>query len=425
MKKLALFIVVGFVVLIVWGLIYASYQLATRPPMPPDSVGLVYPWGAMHLDLDQSEADSELEKSIIASFRAEPQWEFDLDKDGVRTYAMLVLSGGGSAGAFGAGFLSGWTKAGTRPDFKLVTGVSTGSLQATFAFLGSDYDHVLTRAFQEYDTEHIYTERGIVGAVLGDSAWDSAPLKKIIDTYIDDAVLAAVTKKHAVGHRLFVGTSNMDTGELVIWDMGKIASSNRPDKLKRYRNVILASCSIPVLFPPVYFGIEVDGKMYYEMHMDGGAKSALFLRGFMLDVEDAMIDAGISDPETELSLYIIRNGVSGDEASRDNVAASSLSIATKMINEVFELSMSASLYRIYVLAALYGVDFNLAAIPDDFDPDLDPVIFDLAQMKRLYDFAFNEAKTGYKWMKVPPGLDKDEILADTNKTAAEASHKKR
>ncbi len=425
MKKLALFVLGGFVVLIVWGLIYASYQRATRPPGPPNSIRLVYPWGAMHVDSDQEEEDSQLEKSIMASIRAEPRGGFDPDKDGVREYAMLVLSGGGSAGAFGAGFLSGWTKAGTRPDFKIVTGVSTGSLQATFAFLGPDYDDRLTEQFLTYDTKHIYTERGVVGAVLGDSAYDSAPLKKLLDKCIDDEVLAAVAKKHAAGHRLFVGTSNMDTEEFVIWDMGKIASSNRPDKLKRYRNVLLASCSIPVLFPPVYFEIEVDGKKYYEMHMDGGAQSQLFLRGFMLDLEDALIDAGISDAKHELSLYIIRNGMAGDEPHRDNVEASSLSIATKMINGVFELSASASMYRVYVLAGRYGVDFNLAAIPDDFDPDLDPVIFDLAQMKRLYDFAFIEAKTGYEWMKVPPGLDKDEILADTNKRPAEAAGKKR
>ncbi len=177
MKKLALLVLGGFVVLIVWGLIYVSYQRATRPPGPPTGIGMVYPWGAMHVDSDQEEADSELEKSMITSFLAEPRGEFDPDKDGVREYAMLVLSGGGSAGAFGAGFLSGWSKAGTRPDFKIVTGVSTGSLQATFAFLGSDYDDELTEQFTKYDTKHIYTERGVVGAVLGDSAYDSSPLK--------------------------------------------------------------------------------------------------------------------------------------------------------------------------------------------------------------------------------------------------------
>ena len=149
----------------------------------------------MNVDSDQEEADSEMEKSIMASFRAEPENGFDPDDDGVREYFMLSLSGGGSGGAFGAGLLAGWTQAGTRPEFKIVTGVSTGSLQATFAFLGSDYDDELSEVFLNYDTEHIYQERGVVGALLGASAFESAPLKKLIDTYIDDKVLARISHR--------------------------------------------------------------------------------------------------------------------------------------------------------------------------------------------------------------------------------------
>jgi hypothetical protein len=363
----------------------------------------------MHVDSDQDEADSDLEISLIESFESERRGDFDSDADGVREYSFLVLSGGGSAGAFGAGLLAGWSKSGMRPNFKIVTGVSTGSLQATFAFLGSDYDDELTEVFLNYDTERIYTQRGVLGAALGDAAWDSAPLKQLIDTYIDDAVLAAVARKHASGYRLFVGTSNMDTDEFVIWDMGRIASSERPDKLEHYRNVLLASCSIPVLFPPVYFPIEVDGETYYEMHLDGGAQSQLFLRGFMLDLEDALLDAGAPSTQYDLSLYIIRNGTAGLEPERDNLPASVLSIATEMINGVFRLSTSASLYHVYILASRYGVDFNLAAIPDDLEPDLNPVIFDTKQMKQLYDFAHDKAESGYAWAKLPPGLDRDEI----------------
>lgn len=396
-------------VLIGAALIYADSKRATRPPAPPENVGSVYPWGAMRLDRDQEEEDSLLELSVMASFDSEPAGAFDPDRDDVREYAMLVLSGGGSAGAFGAGLLSGWSKAGTRPDFKVVTGVSTGSLQATFAFLGSDYDDELTRVY-EYGTDEIYRRRGIVAATLGDSAWDSAPLKELIDRHVDDAVLAAVAVKHRAGHRLYVGTSDMDTKEFVIWDMGRIASSDRPDKLERYRNVLLASSSIPVLFPPVYFEVGINGERYYAMHVDGGARAQVFLRGFMLDLEDALEDMSIPEDKYELSLYIIRNGTAGNEPHRDNVSASSLAIATEMMGSVFDLSSSSSLYRVYVLASRYGVDFNLAAIPDDFDPDFDSMIFDVDRMKRLYDFAFRQAESGYAWSKTPVDIDKDELF---------------
>lgn len=409
MKKLLLplFAVLG--VLLVAGWILVSTMQATRPPAPPAGSPITYPWGAMHLDDDQDEPDSQLEQSIVASIRDEPEGWFDPDKDGRAEYALLVLSGGGSAGAFGAGFLSGWTKAGTRPDFKIVTGISTGSLQATFAFLGSEYDDELSEVFTQYGTDEIYTKRSLLGGLLGESAWDTEPLKELIERYITDDVLAAVAAKHATGHRLFLGTSNMDTREFNIWDMGAIASSKRTDKLERYRNVMLASCSIPVLFPPVYFDVEVNGEDYYEMHVDGGVKSQLFLRGFMLDFEETLEEAGVED-KVEASLYVIRNGRAGEEISRSIVAASSLSIASATINGVFALSTDSSLFRIYVLANRNNIDFNLAAIPDDAFPELVPLVFDFVTMRKVYDYAFEKASAGYEWAKVPPGLDPAELI---------------
>jgi hypothetical protein len=410
LKKFLLFLFAAIGVLVIFvvlGWVTIATMSATRPPAPPAGSPIAYPWGSMHVDEDQDEPDSHLEKTIIESFRSEPKGWFDPDKDGVREYAMLVLSGGGSAGAFGAGFLSGWSKSGTRPDFKIVTGVSTGSLQATFAYLGPDYDDQLTEVFTKYGTDDIYTKRGILAALLGDSAWDSAPLKKLIDAYIDDKVLNAVAAKHAKGHRLFVGTSNMDTSELIIWDMGAIASSSRKDKLERYRKVLLASCSIPVLFPPVYFDVDIGGKKYYEMHLDGGAQSQLFLRGFMLDLEETLVEAGIL-AKTETSLYIIRNGTADEEVTRHIVDASSVSIASATINGVFELSTESSLFRVYMLAARYNIDFNIAAIPDEMFPELDPVDFNLDIMRRVYDYAHDQAQKGYKWAKLPPCLDPDE-----------------
>ncbi len=396
-------------ILLVAGWIIISSMRSIRPQAPPAGSPIAYSWGAMHLDHDQDEPDSELEQSIIASIRDEPAGLFDPDKDGRTEYAILVLSGGGSAGAFGAGFLSGWTKAGTRPNFKVVTGISTGSLQATFAFLGSEYDDTLSEMFTLYDTDEIYTKRSLLGGLLGESAWDTEPLKELIDRYFTADVLAAVAAKHAAGHRLFLGTSNMDTKEFNIWDMGAIASSKRSDKLERYRNVILASCSVPVLFPPVYFDVQVNGEDYYEMHVDGGVKSQIFLRGFMLDFEETLEEAGV-DNKVETSLYVIRNGRAGEEIRRSIVEGSSLSIASATINGVFVLSTDASLFRIYVLANRNNIDFNLAAIPDDAFPEIDPMVFDIVMMRKLYNYAFEKASAGYAWAKVPPRLDPDELI---------------
>ena len=409
MKTTVALLVFAAIVALGAGVAYLEGLRAERPPAPPPGSAISFPWGSMHVDEDQDEVESDLEKALAQSFTDERSGEFDEDKDGVREYAVLVLSGGGSAGAFGAGFLSGWSESGERPKFKIVTGVSTGSLQATFAFLGPDYDEALTHVFTQYGTENIYTERSILGALLGDSAWDSKPLSDLIALYITPEVLDAVAERHARGYRLFVGTSNMDTGEFIIWDMGAIASSNRPDRLERYRQVLLASCSLPVLFPPVYFPTEIDGEQYWEMHIDGGAQAQLFLRGFMLDFEDTLKKA-IPERQTEISMYIIRNGTYDKEANREIIGASSLSIATATINGVFELSTEASLFRTYMLTRRYGIGFNMAAIPDDMFPELNPVVFDRSVMQALYDYAFEAARNGYDWLNVPPGLDPDEWI---------------
>ena len=407
MKKLLIWLVLSVVAIGGLGAVYIESLRASRPPVPPTGSAITLPWGAMQIDRDQDEIESDLEKSFAKSIDDESSAEFDADQNGVRDYSVLVLSGGGAAGAFGAGFLSGWSEHGDRPNFKIVTGVSTGSLQATFAFLGSEYDDTLTQVFTQNGTDNIYTERSILGALLGDSAWDSEPLEELIEEYITLDLVDAVAERHARGYRLFVGTSNMDTGEFIIWDMGAIASSDRADRLEHYRRILLASCSIPVLFPPVYFPVEIEGGKYWEMHMDGGAQAQLFLRGFMLDFEDTLKKVG-ANSDINVSMYIIRNGTFGKQTERDIVSASSVSIAAATINGVFDLSTQSSLFRVYMLTSRFNIGFNMAAIPDDKFPDLDPVDFNLDLMRQIYDYAFEAASNGYEWLTVPPGLDPDE-----------------
>ena len=406
-KTRVLYLFAGIGVLFLAGWIVLAVYRAHRPPAPPSGRPLVYPWGSMNIDDDQDEADSDLEESIEESVEDEAEGSFDPDRDGKREYSILVLSGGGSAGAFGAGLLNGWTASGTRPDFKVVTGVSVGSLQSTFAFLGPEYDDDLREVCTDYDTDHIYSRRNLLGATLGESAFDNGPLRELIERYITPEVLEKVARKHERGYRLYVGTSNMDTREFIIWDMGAIASSKREGKLERYRKVLLASSAIPVLFPPVYFAVQIDGETYYEMHADGGTRSQLFLRGFMLDFQDTLEEENLART-TETSVYILRNGRAGEESSRDLVGASSVSIASATIHSALDLSSESSLFRVYSLSVRYGIDFNFAAIPDDLFPELDPVIFDLEIMKGLYDHGFAKAKGGYPWAKSPPGIDQDE-----------------
>mgnify|MGYP002127650134 CR=1 FL=1 len=90
--------------------------------------------------------------------------------DGVVRYPHLALSGGGANGAFGAGFLNGWSTTRSRPVFKIVTGVSTGALMAPFAFLGPAYDDALREFYTSTASRNIFRMLSIVPQLLAEIA---------------------------------------------------------------------------------------------------------------------------------------------------------------------------------------------------------------------------------------------------------------
>ena len=190
----------------------------------------------------------------------------------------LPLSGGGEDGAFGAGLLNGWSAAGTRPKFDVVTGVSTGSLIAPFAFLGSDYDAILKEAYTTISTADIARVNVLFAAVgLAPSISSNALFEKLIARYMTKQVLNAIAQEYRKGRALFVGTTDLDAQRAVIWNIGAIADSGRPDALELARRIIMASASIPGVFPPVRMKVTVDGKVYDELHVDGGVTRQVFL----------------------------------------------------------------------------------------------------------------------------------------------------
>ncbi len=418
LKRLALIVLGGLIVIALeLGVYLYISQKGKRPAGPPEGVKVSFPFGAIDLDEIQTDPNSKFQKSIADSIRAETPADFDPDHDGEKEYDLLALSGGGSNGAYGAGLLCGWTARGDRPDFKVVTGVSAGALQATAAFLGSKYDYALREIYTLYDTDDIYTRRTVLAGIVRDSRNDSAPLRRIVEKYLTAEVLEAVAAAHARGKRLFLGTTNMDTGAFVIWDMGAIASSGRPDALEHYRNVLMASSAAQVIFPPVYFDVKADGETYSEMHADGATYAQVFFRGFLLDFDDALIDIG--DPKVELRIFIVQNGKALEHQQRQNLEPKVIPIAARTIRYFFDTRSVATLYRVYVLAHRYEIDFNLGAIPQDFTPELDITDFNQTVMKKMFDTGYNQAVNGYPWLKVPPGLDKDEIIPSKSPATAE------
>jgi hypothetical protein len=357
------------------------------------------PWGAIDARSYDAAADARLLRS--------PSPALPSKRAGLPRYALLALSGGGAKGAFGAGLLCGWTKAGTRPQFKVVTGVSTGALMATFAFLGSKYDRELERFYTTTTNSDVMTRRWF--GAFNTSVADTAPLREMIARFIDERVLEAVAAEHRKGRRLYVATTDLDGNRLVIWDLGAIAASKHPARLNRYRNVVLASASIPMVFPPVYFPVDVDGKRYWQMHVDGGVIANVFFSGFMLDVQRYNERANIKHG-AQVDLYIIMNGDLKPEPLPQPIKPNLFSIATAFSYSTSWSSQIGTVTRLYRAAHGIGIGFHLAGIPEDYPGAVPTTSFDPKRMRKLFHYAEDLAASGYPWLKAPPGLNWRELI---------------
>lgn len=323
---------------------------------------------------------------------------------------VLTISGGGADGAFGAGLLCGWTAAGNRPSFKLVTGISTGALIAPFAFVGPDCDYILKKFYTSLSTPDIYTQRPILSVLAGsDALSDTAPLARLLAEIVDEKFLAAVAQAHRQGRRLYIGTTNLDAGRLMVWNMGAIAMHGGPEALALFRKVMRASAAIPVAFPPMYIHVQANGKMYDEMHVDGGTTTQVFFYGFMLDLPAAIREAGIAE-RPPVRLYVIRN--SQIKTNWQTVKPRLLPIASQSVSDLIFSQGVGDLYRIYTIATRDGIDYKLASIPEDYVSKAKEA-FDRVEMTRLFDTAFNMAKAGYPWRSLPPGLKDRPIPSGT------------
>ncbi|MGI9509953.1 MAG: patatin-like phospholipase family protein, partial [Geminicoccaceae bacterium] len=208
----------------------------------------------------------------------------DASPDEAPMLSNLVISGGGANGAFGAGLLSGWSDSGTRPEFEGVTGVSTGAMIAAFAFLGSDYDSVLTEIFASVGRDDIYRPETVSGLLYGSALSNTFPLQRLIEKYVTPALIDAIAEQSRRGRSLSLVTTHFDALRPVIWDIGAIASNRGEEALPLIRQIILASAAVPILFPPVPIELEADGKTFTELHVDGGLSHQAFVYPAQIDV---------------------------------------------------------------------------------------------------------------------------------------------
>jgi hypothetical protein len=310
----------------------------------------------------------------------------------------LAVSGGGEDGAFGAGLLCGWTETGTRPEFEVVTGVSTGALTAPFAFLGPAYDAQLRAVYTELKPADVLIERNIVSGVLGDAMADNSPLFGTISRFLNSDMLAAIAKGYEEGRLLLIGTTNLDARERVIWDIGAIAASNHPRGPDTIRRILLASAAVPGAFPPSMIEATLDGVTYQEMHVDGAAFTQAFLYPpSMTDERRDRLRRRL--PVVPVTAYIIRNG--RVDPGWTTVQRRTLGIAGRAISTMIGASGKNDLIRIYETCRRDNVDYKLAYIGTDFTMELSEP-FDPVYMRALFDYGYQRARHGYDWKTTPP-----------------------
>tara|TARA_R110002049_G_scaffold301274_2_gene493232 strand:- start:6246 stop:7457 length:1212 start_codon:yes stop_codon:yes gene_type:complete len=308
----------------------------------------------------------------------------------------LAISGGGADGAYGAGVLVGWTKAGTRPEFTMVTGVSTGALTAPFAFLGSDYDDELKLLYTTLDSPRIFFRRGFFSIIRGDSAADNSPLMDMLEEYVTDEMIAKIAVEYRKGRILSIGTTDLDAGRPVIWNIGRIANSGQPGAADLIRQILLASASIPGVFPPAYIKVQTpDGKTYDEMHVDGGTSAQMFLYPTSTDFKQLREELNIKGTPTA---YVIRN--SRVEASYEPVKARLPNIGARSVDSLIRTQGIGDAFRIAAVTQRDGVDLELTWIPMNAPENPGETLFDPAYMSALFEYGYQRAVDGSAWTNV-------------------------
>lgn len=309
----------------------------------------------------------------------------------------LALSGGADNGAFGAGVLNGWTETGQRPEFDMVTGVSAGALIAPFAYLGPGFDDRLRALFTEIAPADVVLLGRVAFSVLFREALaDTAPLARLIERHADEAMLQAIAAQHERGRLLLIGTVNLDVGRPVVWNIGAIAASGHPDALRLIRRILLASSSIPGAFPPVLIDVELGGRRFQEMHVDGGAAMQVFLYPPRLRPRAVLGRAGV---QRETTAWVIRNG-------RVDVAISDppgglFSITRRSAQTLLHFSSINDIDRIYLTTYRDNIGFRLQSIGQEFDAPR-PGPFDNSFMRALFAHGEARGRDLTSWRTTPP-----------------------
>jgi len=301
---------------------------------------------------------------------------------------ILALSGGGAYGAFGAGAVAGLTRTGSRPDFAVVTGVSVGALVAPYAFLGPDWDADLLDIFSGGVGEDLLQSRGL-GAIFGSSLYRGKPLQQLVDAHLSDTMIEGIAREAKKGRLLLVATTDVVTGMPVVWDLGAIAKNGGPNARTLLRDVLVASASVPGMFPPVMIHVNNDGLARDEAHVDGSATMPFF-------VPPAFVQkpAEARDGTHHTAVYVIIDGPLGDAPKTTRLTTRA--ILSRSIHAGLNYMVLTTLELSAATAQLQGATLQYAAIPIAHQRG-GPYEFRADMMSPLSRYACECARAGRLW----------------------------
>lgn len=304
---------------------------------------------------------------------------------------ILTVSGGVAGVPFTAGVLVGWTKTGTRPTFDQVTGISSGSLVGSYAFLGPKYDAQMRRLILTLNTGNLIKFRPL-WSMLCDGAFGTAkPADELIHRAFDDGFMDDLRQAHVEGRRLFVGTMNLETRRLAVWDLGAIASSGRPDANEMVRKVLLAAVSWPGAVPPVAFDVVVNGHCHREEHCDAGAV-AMVLPPF----------APLANCPAGSDVYVLASRKLYSEPAC--VRKSAFCRLKPCMMAFFEALTRENILRVHSQCMLSGARFHLLAVPQGYQGEA-PSLCNIypREAPQLFEMGYQTGSSGPCWRFTPPG----------------------
>jgi len=366
---------------------------ATRPAALPEAYAKKLPWGAINLDINKT-GPFTLRQSLGSALIKKAN-DYRNVKGSV-PFNILSLSGGGTRGAFGAGILSGWDDRGDMPEFDIVTGVSTGAVMAPFVFLGGKELDKVKWFYTKSHTDDVYTHSWL--SFFGEAyLMNPAPLKKLFLKAFNKKFLDRIAAEYAKGRRLYIGTTNLDTGQFVVWDMGAIASSNRSDKYQLFADIIYASSAMPIFLPPQYMQVDIEGKPYFQMHVDGGIYAHVFMIGLLVNWKEILNFKHNANVNFDTTLYVVANRKYRNRHLYDPVEQSPSGIISAYINVETDLLFDKSIYRLYINSIKKGVKFRLISVPEEVNYVDDATEFDPKKMTKLFGVGYAYGLKGIKW----------------------------